>query len=136
MRWCRAQIILLRSYCYGMKILGIASESHDAGVALLRDGRPVIVLEEERLNREKHTSAFPRSALAELCKDGKRLLEDIDVITTPWDMRRLRWTFLKAVFGHPPSELQPAPTRSRHDQQYLTCRAELFPPSRLASAIP
>ena len=100
---CRAQIILLRSYCYSMKIFGIASESHDAGVAVLCDGRPVIVLEEERLNREKHTSAFPRNALAELCEDGKRSFEDVDLITTPWDMRRLRWTFFKAVVGHPPA---------------------------------
>jgi len=86
-----------------MKILGIASESHDAGVALLRDGRPVIVLEEERFNREKHTSAFPRNALAGLCADGENSLEEIDLITTPWDLRRLRWTFLKAVVGHPPA---------------------------------
>jgi len=99
----RAQIILLRSFCFSMKILAIASESHDAGVAVLRDGRPVIVLEEERLNREKHTSAFPRNALAEVCEDGNRSLEDVDVITTPWDMRRLRWTFFKAIVGHPPA---------------------------------
>src|SRR5262252_2014078 len=78
----RAQTVLLRSYCYSMKILGIASESHDAGVAVLYDGRPVIVVEEERFNREKHTIAFPRNALAELCEDGNRSLESVNVITT------------------------------------------------------
>ena len=46
-----------------MKILGIVSETHDAGVALLEDGVPVLVLEEERLNRQKHTRDFPNLAL-------------------------------------------------------------------------
>jgi carbamoyltransferase len=32
-------------------------------------------------------------------------LQDIDVITTPWDTSRLRRTFLKAVFGHLPASL-------------------------------
>jgi hypothetical protein len=39
-----------------VQILGIVSETHDAGIALLREGVPVLVLDEERLNR--------RSALA------------------------------------------------------------------------
>ena len=48
-----------------VKILGIVSETHDAGVALLEDGVPVLVLEEERLNRQKHTRDFPNLALEE-----------------------------------------------------------------------
>jgi carbamoyltransferase len=93
-----------------VKILGLASESHDAGLALIDDGLPLLVIEEERLNRQKHTARFPTLALEAAFGNG-RLFEDIDVITTPWDMRRLRWTFLKAVFGHPPSSfnlLRPA----------------------------
>ena len=49
-----------------MKILGIVAETHDSGVALLRDGTPLFVLEEERLNRSKRTSKFPRLGLAAL----------------------------------------------------------------------
>ena len=93
-----------------MKILGIASESHDLGLALVDDGLPLLVIEEERLNRQKHTAQFPTFALEAAFGNGVKL-EDVDVITTPWDMRRLRWTFLKAVFGHPPASfnlLRPA----------------------------
>jgi carbamoyltransferase len=53
-----------------VKILGIVSETHDAGIALLEDGVPVLVLEEERLNRQKHTRDFPNLALAEAFNAG------------------------------------------------------------------
>ena len=46
-----------------MRILGIVTETHDAGLALLEDGVPVLVLEEQRFNREKHTQEFPRLSL-------------------------------------------------------------------------
>jgi len=42
-----------------VKILGIVTRTHDSGLALLDDGVPTIVLEEERFNREKHTRKFP-----------------------------------------------------------------------------
>ena len=57
-----------------MNILGLVAETHDTGLALLEDGVPVAILEEERLNREKHTGAFPRLALQELFADGGRSL--------------------------------------------------------------
>ena len=43
-----------------LKILGIVTETHDSGIALLDDGVPALILEEERINREKHTQEFPR----------------------------------------------------------------------------
>ena len=88
-----------------MRILGLATESHDTGVALLVDGKIAAVLEEERHNREKHTLQFPRHSLqALLCLvDGG--IGGIDVITTPWDPRRLRRTFAKALLSHFPLSL-------------------------------
>ena len=88
-----------------MKILGLVSETHDAGVALLQDGVPVLVIEEERLNRRKHTLDFPEHALEEASEFLARGLADIDVITTPWDLARLRQTAFKAVFRHFPASL-------------------------------
>jgi carbamoyltransferase len=88
-----------------VKILGIVTETHDAGIALVKDGVPVLVIEEERLNREKHTSDFPTQALDALFDGAERSLADIDVITTPWDMSRLRRTVLKVVFGKLPASL-------------------------------
>ena len=67
-----------------MRILGIVTRTHDSGLALLSDGVPTLVLEEERFNREKHTLRFPFLSLA-AAFDGQGLdIDDIDVITTPW----------------------------------------------------
>ena len=88
-----------------MKILGIVTETHDAGIALLEDGIPILVIEEERLNRQKHTREFPSLALHEVFEAAGHRFADIDVITTPWDMRRLRLTVLKAIFGRLPASL-------------------------------
>jgi carbamoyltransferase len=88
-----------------MRILGIASETHDSGIALVENGRPLFVLEEERLNRIKHTQGFPRAALAAALSSGALIPDDIDVIATPWKASRLRKTFLKAVVGNLPSSL-------------------------------
>lgn len=88
-----------------MRILGLATESHDTGVALLDNGRIALVLEEERHNREKHTLQFPHQALeAALGPDGAGLAS-LDVITTPWDPKRLRRTFAKALLRRFPMSL-------------------------------
>jgi predicted NodU family carbamoyl transferase len=84
-----------------LKILGLVTETHDAGLALLEDGVPVLVLEEERFNREKHTQEFPRLSLEAAFAQMRLVIRDIDVITTPWDMRALRRTSANAVLGWP-----------------------------------
>jgi carbamoyltransferase len=88
-----------------VQILGIVSETHDAGIALLQEGVPVLVLEEERLNRQKHTRDFPTLALKQAFDAVGRSFAEVDVITTPWDMSRLRRTVLKAVVGRMPASL-------------------------------
>jgi carbamoyltransferase len=88
-----------------VKILGIVSETHDAGIDLLEDGVPVLVLEEERLNRQKHTRDFPNLALEEAFNAAERNFSEVDAITAPWDMGRLRRTVFKAVFGRLPGSL-------------------------------
>lgn len=88
-----------------MNILGIVTKSHDTGLALLKNGVPTWVLEEERFNREKHTLLFPAKCMEALFAEGKERFEDIDVLTTPWDMARLRPTTFFAVFGQFPESL-------------------------------
>ena len=88
-----------------MKILGLVSETHDSGLALLEDGKIQLVLEEERLSREKHTKEFPVGCLVAAFGDKARGLDGIDVITVPWDPARIRRTFAKAVFGKFPRSL-------------------------------
>lgn len=89
-----------------MNILGLVYTSHDAGLALLSDGKPNVILEEERFNRIKHTLRYPRMALDDVFGAGGKLsLDDIDVITCPWDMKRIRRSLIGAVFGKMPASL-------------------------------
>lgn len=85
-----------------MNILGIVSYSHDTGIALVKDGVPQLVFEEERFNREKHTKANPKHSLIEAFEHGGHNFDDIDVITLPWDIQALRRTFFHAVTGNAP----------------------------------
>lgn len=78
-----------------VRILGLATATHDSGIALLKDGVPEFVLEEERLNRVKHTRSFPDHSLRCGLTDQGLSINDCDVITTPWDVGRLR-----RVVGH------------------------------------
>jgi carbamoyltransferase len=88
-----------------LRILGIVCDTHDSGVALLEDGVPALVLEEERFSRHKHTFKFPLLSLEAALAELKLGIGDIDVMTTPWDTRALRRTFTKAVLGQLPSSL-------------------------------
>jgi carbamoyltransferase len=99
------------------RILGIVTETHDSGLALLDDGMPVLVLEEERFNREKHTREFPRRALEAAFAELKLDIGDIDVITTPWDARQLRKTLAKAVLGGLPASVSLLFPRAHPTQQ-------------------
>jgi len=88
-----------------VRILGIVSDTHDSGLALLRDGTPEIVLEEERLNRIKHTHRFPIESLKCAFDERGLKIDDIDAITTPWNIARLRRTIAGAVLRRFPSSL-------------------------------
>ncbi len=78
-----------------MRVLGLVARTHDSGVALLKDGSPELVLEEERLNREKRTKKFPERGLRAAFAELGLGIRDVDAITVPWDVARLR----KAVLG-------------------------------------
>lgn len=53
---------------------------HDSAAVLLKDGEIVAAIEEERLNRIKHTSCFPLQALRRCLELGGIGLNDVDVI--------------------------------------------------------
>jgi len=63
-----------------MLILGVNYSSHDAAVALIKDGSVIFACEEERLNREKHTKKFPINAIKVLLEYTQTSFEDIDYI--------------------------------------------------------
>jgi carbamoyltransferase len=102
-----------------MRILGIVTRTHDSGLALLEDGVPALVLEEERFNREKHTRKFPFGSLNAAFDSRGLSLADIDVITTPWHMRslwRMMFTALRSGF---PASLNLIPPSARPTQSTL-----------------
>jgi carbamoyltransferase len=76
-----------------VKILGLVAKTHDSGVALIEDGVPRLVLEEERFNREKRTKRFPKHSLTHTLESLPGGLAEIDAIAIPWDLARLRRLF-------------------------------------------
>lgn len=88
-----------------MRILGLVGATHDSGLAILDDGWPTLVLEEERLNRVKRTKVFPDRSLVAALGSDLAGLKDIDVITTPWNVSRLRKSFGKAILKGLPGSL-------------------------------
>ena len=99
-----------------MRILGLVGATHDSGLALLQDGIPELVLEEERFSRIKRTKKFPKRALRIALGRDAAGLKHVDVITTPWDISRLRRTFLSAVLGRLPWSLSLVLQNSRTPQ--------------------
>jgi carbamoyltransferase len=53
-----------------MDILGVSCYFHDAAAALVRDGRLVAAVEEERFSRKKHDYGFPTNAIDFCLKAG------------------------------------------------------------------
>ncbi|MDW6005418.1 carbamoyltransferase family protein [Vibrio mangrovi] len=54
--------------------------SHDSAAALVIDGKVIAAVEEERLNRIKHTNLFPENAIKYVLQQANITLDDIDVI--------------------------------------------------------
>ncbi|MEK6900615.1 MAG: carbamoyltransferase N-terminal domain-containing protein, partial [Nanoarchaeota archaeon] len=62
-----------------MYILGI-SDSHDAGASLIKDGKIIAAVSEERLCREKFAYGFPFKSITEVLKIAKVKKEEISHI--------------------------------------------------------
>ena len=61
-------------------ILGINSYHADAAAALIHDGKILFAIEEERLNRVKHSAGFPEKAIKCCLKKTGLSIKDIDHI--------------------------------------------------------
>jgi len=67
-----------------MLILGIFAYQHDASACLIENGKLLSFIEEERLNREKHSAAFPELSIKYLLERHDKNFDDIDYITISW----------------------------------------------------
>lgn len=63
-----------------MNVLGINYYYHDSSACLVVDGRIAVAIEEERLTRDKHTTKFPRKAIARCLEEAGFEAADIDAI--------------------------------------------------------
>jgi len=59
---------------------GVGYSSHDGAAVLLRDGRLVAAIEEERLNRVKHSNFFPEKAIRFCLDQAGARLDEVDAI--------------------------------------------------------
>lgn len=66
-------------------ILGLNHSGYDASSALIKDGKILAAITEERLNRQKHSKSFPIESIKECLKIAGLKFEDIDMITTGWN---------------------------------------------------
>jgi carbamoyltransferase len=61
-------------------ILGISCYYHDAAACLVHDGLVVAAAEEERFNRDKHHSGFPKNAIRFCLNQGRINPEQLDYV--------------------------------------------------------
>ncbi len=76
-----------------MVILGLNYYFHDSTACIVKDGQLIVAIEEERLNRDKHTTQFPTLAVERCLKIAGLKFDDIDHIavsikpTTDWEKK-------------------------------------------------
>ena len=74
-----------------MKVLGInhvtglLAWSHDSAAALVVDGKLIASAEEERFNRIRHSSGFPKHAIDYCLKEGGLTAKDIDILAISYN---------------------------------------------------
>ena len=88
-----------------MNILGISSYLHNTAAALVSDGTLIGAVEEERLNREKYTNAFPYGAIDWCLKQKNLSLSDIDAIAFSWNPYPELWYGIRHLIRYFPGTM-------------------------------
>jgi carbamoyltransferase len=91
---------------------------HDAGAALVVNGKVVAAAEEERFSRVKHTSRFPMGAIDYVLKEAGVGLKDVDRFCFPWNPELDRQNMARA-------EIELSLILNRHSVRSLV-HADLF----------
>lgn len=110
-----------------MIILGINAYHGDASAVLLENGNLVAALEEERLNRIKHSAALPTRALKEILEKTGLLPNQVDYVTLARDPLANLFPKLKFVLkNRPPLSFLRYRMNVSHSSGRLLERPELF----------
>lgn len=91
-----------------MLILGINASYHDTSAAIVRDGQVLAALEEERINRVKHTNAFPINAIRYCLREAGAEFQDVNFVAVNVAEEHLwRIVTTQASSQVPPVDLSP-----------------------------
>ena len=94
-----------------MNVLGVAGGfyvgNQDASATLMRDGKIIAAVEEERLCNEKFARGrMPTRAIRAVLAEAKMSMEQVDVVATSWptypDFRQRLEEYFRFTFGHCP----------------------------------
>ena len=87
-----------------MYILGISCYYHDAAAVLIKDGKVIAAVEEERLSRIKHDASFPKHAIDFCLTEGNITKKDIDyIVFYEKPFRKFHRILLSALSTYPNS---------------------------------
>src|SRR5438876_9066890 len=86
----------------GSIVVGLNAYHGDVSAALLRDGRLVAAVEEERFRRIKHYAGFPREALGECLRMAGARASDVDLFAISRKPRAHMWRKALFLLGHRP----------------------------------
>jgi carbamoyltransferase len=87
----------------GSLVVGLNAYHGDVSAALLRDGRLVAAVEEERFRRIKHYAGFPRDAVAACLRLAGADARDVDLFAVSRNPRAHLWRKALFVLRHRPS---------------------------------
>jgi carbamoyltransferase len=82
--------------------LGINGLFHDASVCLLEDGAPRMLVEEERLDRVKHSASFPERGIERCLREVGIGLGDVSDVAFSWHAAHVVASQLKVAAAHFP----------------------------------
>lgn len=67
------------------QVAGLLTGQHDAAAALIKDGKLIASVEEERLNRQRHSKGFPRLAVQYCLQEAGITEADIDIVAVGYN---------------------------------------------------
>jgi carbamoyltransferase len=88
-----------------MNILGLNAYHGDVSAVLVRDGRLIAAIEEERFRRIKHVAGFPDRAIAECLRMGGLDGRDVDVFAVSRNPRAHLWRKALFLLEHRPRRM-------------------------------
>ena len=64
-----------------ISILGISAFYHESAAVLIKDGKIIAAVQEERFSRKKHDSSYPFNSVEYVLKEAGLKLSEIDYVS-------------------------------------------------------